>query len=69
MKLLIHTFFSRILITIAFSLLIPSLQGSGNSPLISDNMIIQREKGIHLWGTADSDEAVTVLFQGKNMQQ
>ncbi|HPD85974.1 MAG TPA: sialate O-acetylesterase, partial [Proteiniphilum sp.] len=28
-------------------------------------MIIQREKEIHLWGTADSDEAVTVLFQGK----
>lgn len=66
MKLYIHIFFSRILFTIAFSLLIPSLQGSVKlSPLISDNMIIQREKEVHLWGTADPDEAVTVLFLGK----
>lgn len=66
MKLFIDQFSSRIILTIALTLLISSMHGSVKlPPLISDNMIIQREKEIHLWGSADPCEEVTVQFQGK----
>ena len=32
------------------------------SPVISSNMILQREKPVHIWGTADAGERVTVSF-------
>lgn len=63
MKRFMHASYSRILLTITFSLLITPLFGSVKlSPLISDNMMIQREKEIELWGNADAGELVTLLF-------
>lgn len=32
------------------------------SPVISSNMVLQREKPVHIWGTADVGERVTVCF-------
>lgn len=47
-------------------LLVPTTQGAVKlSPLISDNMVIQRDKEIHLWGKADAEEKVTVQFMNK----
>ncbi|MDD5620715.1 MAG: sialate O-acetylesterase, partial [Proteiniphilum sp.] len=63
MKRFMHASYSRILLTITFSLLITPLFGSVKlPPLISDNMMIQREKEIELWGNADAGELVTLLF-------
>ena len=32
------------------------------SPVISSNMVLQREKPVHIWGTADAGERVSVSF-------
>src|ERR1700742_12388 len=34
------------------------------STVLSDHMVLQRERPIHLWGTADPAEKVTVAFKG-----
>ena len=36
--------------------------------LFSDNMVLQRGIPVLVWGTADSDEAVTVSFNGQEVQ-
>lgn len=65
MKLFMHTSPFRIILTITLSLLFTASFGTVKlPPLISDNMMIQREKEIHLWGSADTGEKVTVLFLG-----
>lgn len=37
-------------------------------PLLSDNMVIQRDRPIRLWGSADAGEKVTVRFKQKSYQ-
>ena len=37
-------------------------------PLLSDNMVIQRDRPIRLWGSADVGEKVTVRFKQKSYQ-
>ena len=32
------------------------------SPVISSDMVLQREKPVHIWGMADAGERVTVSF-------
>lgn len=69
MKPFIHTFIYRILVTLSISLLFPAIYSSVKlPPLISDNMMIQREKEIHLWGEADAGEEVFVQFMNKRYE-
>ncbi len=66
MNRLIHTFRIRIILSFILSLLCSTAYGAVKlPPLISDNMVLQREKEIHLWGSADAGEKVVVLFQQK----
>ncbi len=37
------------------------------SRLFSDNMVLQRDKEISIWGTADTEKAVTVEFLGQHV--
>lgn len=34
-------------------------------PLFTDNMVLQRDKPVVVWGTADAGESVTVEFAGQ----
>ncbi len=36
--------------------------------IFSDNMVLQANQPIHLWGWADAQEAVTILFNGKTIK-
>ena len=35
------------------------------APLFTDNMMLQRDKPVRIWGTADAAEAVSVTLAGK----
>ena len=66
MKLYLNVSITRIILTLLTLLLVTAAYGAIKlSPLISDNMIIQRDRNIHLWGTAGAGEKVTVRFKKK----
>ena len=48
--------------------LVPSLQAGDLklAPVISDHMVLQREKPVAIWGWADPGESVTVSFGGQS---
>jgi sialate O-acetylesterase len=35
------------------------------SPVFTDNMVLQREKPLPIWGTADAGEKIAVAFAGQ----
>ena len=37
------------------------------NPLFSDGMVLQRDRGVPVWGTADAGERVTVQFAGQSV--
>jgi len=47
---------------------LPSLADVRLPRLISDGLVLQRDKPINLWGWADEGEQVTVSFAGKELQ-
>src|SRR4051812_30799063 len=54
-----------ILLTSCFYLLAISVHARLSLPMIfTDNMVLQRDKPIKVWGTASSGEAITVSFNG-----
>ncbi|MGI6495904.1 MAG: sialate O-acetylesterase [Kiritimatiellia bacterium] len=38
------------------------------SPMFSDNMVLQRDREVKIWGTADPGEPVTVVFDGQSVR-
>lgn len=42
-----------------------AVAGLVTGPLFTDNMVLQRDKPVVIWGTADSGETVTVEFAGQ----
>jgi sialate O-acetylesterase len=63
------TTISKITLILFLFLLITTAEGAVKlPPLIADNMVIQREKEIHLWGSADAGEKVIVHFRKKRYE-
>lgn len=51
---------------LSFILIAPMLRADVTLPsVIADHMVIQRNKPVHLWGSAGPGEAVTVQFRGE----
>ena len=61
------------LIAIVALLMMQTAQGYSQlstSPIISSNMVLQREKPVHIWGTATPGERITLQFANqKNKNQ
>lgn len=55
-----------LLLTLAIIAAVPGTSGAEVAvpSVLADHMVIQRDKPVHLWGTADAGEPVTVEFRG-----
>ena len=54
-----------------FMVLLPQLYCIANvhiAAVFSDHMVLQRDAEIHIWGTTDSPESITVSFAGKKIK-
>lgn len=57
----------RLLLTITFFVMADRASASVRLPfLVSDNMVLQRDAPVKIWGWADAGEQVTVRFIGRN---
>ncbi|CAA9286911.1 MAG: GH2 [uncultured Adhaeribacter sp.] len=65
MKYTLPRFF--LLLLVAFTNLLPESRATVRLPkLVSDNMVLQRNTKVPIWGWADAGENVTVQFNGKS---
>jgi sialate O-acetylesterase len=56
-------------LTIACFFMIPATMADVRLPsLVSSNMVLQRNKPLHIWGWADEGEKITVRFRDKSYQ-
>jgi sialate O-acetylesterase len=56
-------FLTALSLVLALTLLAPATNADVRLPkILSDHMVLQRDKPINIWGWADADEAITVSF-------
>ncbi len=54
-----------VLLIISSASILPAYPGFRVSPLFGDNMVIQRDKSVEVWGEADKGKRVTIAFNGQ----
>ncbi len=63
-KIISCHYFQQAMCIVALLLMggVAALAKLATSPVISSNMVLQREKPVHIWGTAEAGEKITVSF-------
>ena len=71
MKILINIHYVKQAMVLIALLLMGHVAGFSKlatSPVISSDMVLQREKPVHIWGTANAGERVTVSFDKQKIK-